>query len=135
MQSLYFLLFAGVQLFLMNCNEDLPNACESIDYDAVFEAQAEQAYCLPNDRRIRVDSLVNALCPCNARCVWAGEILAYVTIDMDGESTSHVIHSEKEDDVIDQLSFKIEEYTFVEECGNSNYSPDVATVSLRIMKE
>jgi hypothetical protein len=135
MHSLYFLILSCIYLLLANCNKEVSSPCEAVDYVVAFEAQAEKSYCLPDGTQIRVDSLVNALCPCNARCVWAGEILAYITVERGDEQIAHTIRSEKEDDPIDRLVFNIEAYTFVEECSGRNVSPEVATVSLLITQE
>ncbi|MEM1326382.1 MAG: hypothetical protein AAGI23_10530 [Bacteroidota bacterium] len=135
MKNKYLLFTFALLCFSMTCDNDVSTNCESVDYNIAFQAQSEKSYCISGDIQIRVDSLVNALCPCNARCVQAGEIIAFLSVEEGEKVTQYLVGSENGSEVIDQLSFKIEEYALVETCSGSNPSPEVATVALTVTRE
>ena len=74
--------------------------CTSSDTDCPhrfgddIEIQDLPSFCLPDGSQVTIDAIENSICPCNALCVWEGEITVSLSRDFgDGSRDTFTVHS------------------------------------------
>ncbi len=61
-----------VMLMLPSCTKS--GDCTEVEYDTPITIVADATYCFPDGAELLVNSLNNKFCPCNAICVWEGQM-------------------------------------------------------------
>jgi hypothetical protein len=79
---------------MISCNKN-DSSCNSIDYNKSFIAEVGQVYCVDDKNTIKIDSIQNQLCPCNADCIWEGEFILHMSVTADAVSHSYSFGSSK----------------------------------------
>ena len=85
MKASIFLVFLTL---LISCSKS-DSSCTSIDYNKSFIAEVGETYCIDEKNTIKIDSILNGLCPCDAICIWEGEFIVYLSVKADGVSHSY----------------------------------------------
>lgn len=85
MKAFIFLVFLTL---LMSCSKN-DSSCTSIDYNKSFMAEVGEVYCVDDKNTIKIDSIDNQLCPCNADCIWEGEFILHLSVTADAVSHSY----------------------------------------------
>lgn len=124
-------------LFVAACIKEEVATCTEVVYETLFTIEADKNYCFDDGSEIRVDSIENALCPCDADCIWGGEILIHLQIqEADNEEfTSFVVHSERQRDLLEGWRFEVREYALAVPCGSGISSPNVESAMLFVVRE
>jgi hypothetical protein len=128
----YFFLISIV-LTIAACSKN--GDCFNAQYGDPFVAQAEEDYCFSDGAEMTVDSIINAFCPCEAVCVWEGQMEVYMTWTIDGVSYPYKHNSEAVDqDTLLSLPIDIsitsDNIVFAEPCILENPSPEIIMTDL-----
>ncbi len=64
-----------------------------------FNVEEGKSFLLCDDRLLVVREISSSICPCNANCIWKGEIAVYLEIinPVNGSVVSGLLHSELTD--------------------------------------
>lgn len=129
--SLYILLLTSA------CTKEEVATCTEVDYETAFIVESDKIYCFDDGSQIQIDSIGNALCPCDVDCIWGGEILIYLQAQEPDTDivTPFVVHSERQRDLLESWLFEVTEYALEVPCGSGISSPAVTSATLIVERE
>lgn len=131
MKASIFLVFLSL---LISCSKN-DSSCTSIDYDKSFIAEVSEVYCIDEKNTIKIDSIENQLCPCNADCVWEGEFIIHMSVIADGVAHSYSFGSSAQTiDIQPFDSFKVKFLSITPDACDSEVQKDFR-VGLVLEKE
>ncbi len=132
------LILAFVILAMASCSD---NSCEEVSYNDVFDVSQGEVYCLPDGAQLEINELINAYCPCEAICVWEGQMMLEV-VWTDAAGTVHTgqvnTHPNIEPSPLDEVpglhivaesGWTVE---FEEECILANGNPNIISAEIMI---
>ncbi len=122
-------------IFLPSCSNN--DDCIAVRYGEAFVTEAGNIYCFEDGNELQVDDIINAFCPCDAICVWEGQMEVYMTWSIDG--TSYDFKHNSAETIIDStmhlpfdISVSSDNIIFEEECDDSNPSPEILSTELTV---
>jgi len=117
--------------------------CTEVSYNTPFTIIAEETYCLPDGAELLIKSLNNEFCPCEAVCIWEGQMTLDVTwTDTEGNSTDgtmsthHNITMPSEDipDLLINVANVQDSITFITECNLANGNPEISQAIIVVVE-
>jgi len=133
------ILLISLVLFSCSKDEDKEVDCKEVQYDVEFTALIDDEICFPDGNSFVVKNIEDMFCPCDAVCVWGGELSVLVeTTNAAGEKDLIRFGSESyEDESTLFENVSIESFTFENELGplpdcDNEYDPKNVTLSLKI---
>jgi len=78
--------------FFSSCERDIP-ICKTISFDEKFEVIEGRSYCSNNGKSFTISRFINNYCPCDAVCIWEGELLIEMVFNSGEEFTDFTFYS------------------------------------------
>lgn len=123
--------------FSLGCTNSDP-VCTDVEYDTPFTIEKGGNYCFPDGNYFEVTSLLNAFCPCNAECIWGGEMLIYYIAEFDGESVISFFGSSGKttglEFVSEHYNLLVQDIEFEKDCDENHPNPKIANATVTVIQ-
>lgn len=131
-----YIILIALTISIISCGKN--DDCIDVAYDTAFTIEAGESYCFSDDMSITIENLDNQFCPCNAVCVWEGQMEVEMTITIDGEEYDYIHYGAAV--VGDSIQLPIvldittDDIEFSEACTESVPSPSIVSAKMTISK-
>jgi len=133
-------------LLILSCSKIDDNTekkdCTQVDYNSSFSIVFGEEVCFPDGSGFIVKTITDEFCPCDAVCVWEGELRVLVeTVDANGEKDLFTFGSSSYDSKPEILPHgKIETFTFKYETGGlpdceNDYDASKVILNMKVVEE
>lgn len=134
-----------VSLLILSCSkadDEGKTACTEVQYNTSFSLVLNDEVCFPDGSGFIVKTITDEFCPCDAVCIWGGELKVMVeTIEANGEKDLFSFGSSGYAENPEILSnAKIQTFTFDYETGElpdctNEYDPSKVTLSMTVIED
>jgi len=136
MNKLIFAIALGSMMLIAACTKQ---DCEMVDvnYGEYFTIKTCGKYIFPDNNFFEVKCLRNEFCPCNALCIWEGEMILVFSANMDGIAMDSMIGSSEKTNKIfvkEPYTIHFKNIQFEEACTNDNPSPKIFSASVLVSR-
>ena len=138
MKMTYLLPILLLSMLCMACSDS--ESCVDVDYNNTFSVEEDGQYCFPDGSALTVVGFRNEFCPCEAVCVWQGQMI----IEMEWTDGTEVVEFEYRSDdnpnfdnslpngaVISDLD---DDIVYVTPCTLANGNPDIIGAKITVTK-
>ena len=75
-------------LSFLSCSSDIEEDCKEVDYGEEFLLRKDNTVCFNDGNSITLQLIESEICPCNAMCLWEGQVkvLLEISNEIDGSS-------------------------------------------------
>jgi len=137
MKHLFILLI--ITIAFSSCSKTNSPDCIDVFYDEHFTIQEGNNYCFPDGNSIEIKQLKNEFCPCDAVCVWEGQMMLNYTLIYDGNTYkgtqgSTTTQDEMYDTLDGLLHTHFQEIQLIEPCDENHPNPNIKNAQLKLTK-
>lgn len=135
---IYRIIIFSCLLAFMSCSKS--DSCTEVSYSEAFKIEADESYCFDDGTELQIRSINNEFCPCEAVCIWEGQMTVDMTWTFPGQDPLEFIHNGASTVANEELPMGLlvasndTNIEFEKDCTESDPSPEIISALISVVK-